>query len=589
MPAEFDPYYTWLGIPPEEQPPHYYRLLGIRPLEDDRDVITHAMDQRMAYLRTLQSGKHSGDSQRLLNEISAAAVVLLDPPQKARYDTPLREKLAAAAGPPPVPPPIADDVAPPPVARASQRFTFPPPQLAAIGGGLVLLLILLAVVTVRMWPETAEVADKPPVRDTSQDPARVAITTASPEADQVSEGSAEEPSGAPATQLVGPSAPSIPAETENDLPPVQIRPQPRGRPVPMVPDAPLSQPTPMPMPPPMPTPALPAETLVEPIAPTKQLPTAEQVEAARGKVLAIFGSEAKEADKPEEKLALAERISQVARETSNDPAVKYALLDAARRLYAAAGEVDPALTAADAMAETLDEDVWELRLGSVLAVADAPMPAAKRDRLASVVVTLVDQAVVEEEFGLAEDLARLAIKAGSRSADAAVRRSVVQKRSELTRLKEFWQTVEQAREKLVLDEEDPAANLIVGKFLCFVIADFEQGIPHLVRSGREPYASTAIADLAAAAGTPEGGMTAGDAWYALAESIRTSDKELVPGALLRARQWYERVFPQLSGLDKARIEKRIQETNAAAAAAPPPQPRPGTSKGKRGKRGRRGM
>ena len=86
MSDQFDPYYTWLGIPPEEQPPHYYRLLGIRPLEADRDVITHAMDQRMAYLRTLQSGKHSGDSQRLLNEISAAAVVLLDPPQKARYD-----------------------------------------------------------------------------------------------------------------------------------------------------------------------------------------------------------------------------------------------------------------------------------------------------------------------------------------------------------------------------------------------------------------------------------------------------------------------------------------------------------------------
>ncbi len=25
----FDPYYTSLGIPPEEQPPNYYRLLGL--------------------------------------------------------------------------------------------------------------------------------------------------------------------------------------------------------------------------------------------------------------------------------------------------------------------------------------------------------------------------------------------------------------------------------------------------------------------------------------------------------------------------------------------------------------------------------
>ena len=28
MSDHFDPYYTWLGIPPEEQPPDHYRLIG---------------------------------------------------------------------------------------------------------------------------------------------------------------------------------------------------------------------------------------------------------------------------------------------------------------------------------------------------------------------------------------------------------------------------------------------------------------------------------------------------------------------------------------------------------------------------------
>ena len=32
MAANFDPYYKWLGIPPEEQPPNHYRLLGIQDL-----------------------------------------------------------------------------------------------------------------------------------------------------------------------------------------------------------------------------------------------------------------------------------------------------------------------------------------------------------------------------------------------------------------------------------------------------------------------------------------------------------------------------------------------------------------------------
>ena len=90
MSDSFDAYYKWLGIPPEEQPPHHYRLLGIRELEDDLDVISHAADQRMAHLRSLQSGQHAQHSQRLLNEIASAMVCLLDADKKSAYDRQLQ-------------------------------------------------------------------------------------------------------------------------------------------------------------------------------------------------------------------------------------------------------------------------------------------------------------------------------------------------------------------------------------------------------------------------------------------------------------------------------------------------------------------
>jgi hypothetical protein len=86
-------------------------------------------------------------------------------------------------------------------------------------------------------------------------------------------------------------------------------------------------------------------------------------------------------------------------------------------------------------------------------------------------------------------------------------------------------------------------------------------------------------------------LKAGDAWYALAESVKTSDKELVPGGVLRARQWYELALPQLSGFDKARVEKRMQETAGVPSAPRPPQ-EAGKSlakgKGKKGKRKTKG-
>ena len=92
---EFDPYYTWLGIRPEEQPADHYRLIGLRQFEGNADVISNALDQKMQFLRTMQVGKRSALSQKLLNEISAAGGCLLDPQKKQAYDKELKAKEAA--------------------------------------------------------------------------------------------------------------------------------------------------------------------------------------------------------------------------------------------------------------------------------------------------------------------------------------------------------------------------------------------------------------------------------------------------------------------------------------------------------------
>ena len=86
MADQFDPYYTWLGIPPSEQPADFYRLLGIKQFEDNREVISNAADQRMAHVRAFQTGPSARDSQRVLNDLSKAAGCLLNPRRKAMYD-----------------------------------------------------------------------------------------------------------------------------------------------------------------------------------------------------------------------------------------------------------------------------------------------------------------------------------------------------------------------------------------------------------------------------------------------------------------------------------------------------------------------
>jgi hypothetical protein len=99
MNGVFDPYHIWLGIPPAEQPPNYYRLLGLAQFEANPGVVDHAAQRVLMHLRTMSGGPHAAYSQRLIGEVTAARMCLLDANQKASYDRELRGRLGATSMP----------------------------------------------------------------------------------------------------------------------------------------------------------------------------------------------------------------------------------------------------------------------------------------------------------------------------------------------------------------------------------------------------------------------------------------------------------------------------------------------------------
>ncbi len=108
MGGAFDPYYKWLGIPPKAQPADHYRLLGVDRFESDADVIDAAASKQMVYVRNCASGPRVDVSQKILNELAAARLCLLNPAKKAAYDERLRSELAVRE-PPEAEEPIAED------------------------------------------------------------------------------------------------------------------------------------------------------------------------------------------------------------------------------------------------------------------------------------------------------------------------------------------------------------------------------------------------------------------------------------------------------------------------------------------------
>ena len=147
--SAFDPYHVWLGIPPSEQPPNHYRLLVLALFEASPEVIENAAERQMAHVRRAAHGKHADESQRILNEISAAQRALLDATRKSKYDAELREKqlpparafaqtieykpaaLPAAPPPPRTAPPIAQPAAPPTKWKQSPKTPSPVAETAS--------------------------------------------------------------------------------------------------------------------------------------------------------------------------------------------------------------------------------------------------------------------------------------------------------------------------------------------------------------------------------------------------------------------------------------------------------------------------
>src|SRR5438552_2220911 len=112
MAEPFDPYYKWLGIAPQDQPPTHYRLLGIELYEDDPEVIDAAANRVAAYIESCAQGPQAGHGQKILQEVSAARACLLDERKKARYDAQLGQQSS------------------PPTPARQQRRDQPPPAAA---------------------------------------------------------------------------------------------------------------------------------------------------------------------------------------------------------------------------------------------------------------------------------------------------------------------------------------------------------------------------------------------------------------------------------------------------------------------------
>jgi len=238
MTDDFDPYLHWLGIRDPQRPPNFYRLLGVELFEQDPIILTNAADRQMAHVRNFQTGSRAAESQRILNELAAAKLCLLNQSRKAEYDAWLRSEIAAAPSTPtpaaaPLPEYRGAAVAEPtPASREPKPLVAepnPPAVKAAIVvlSALVLLLIGLIVWVSSRKAPPVEVPAGPVAVDDSKEISPTVPSEKPPEPAKPEEPPepAEKPEAKP-PDGPAPTPPAEPADPQAKPQPAEAQPKP---------------------------------------------------------------------------------------------------------------------------------------------------------------------------------------------------------------------------------------------------------------------------------------------------------------------------------------------------------------------------
>ena len=256
----------------------------------------------------------------------------------------------------------------------------------------------------------------------------------------------------------------------------------------------------------------------------------------------------------EEKIKLAAELFAIGKNSENSDE-KYVLLDKAAELAAEGSDPARALAIVDQLGATFEIDLLQAKVRVLENCATAATTPAAIGDLVKNADAVIDAALDEEQFDVAVDVAAEVYRACSKSCGKEFRKQALQRRKDVEDLAQRWKQIKQARAKLETSPDDPQANLMLGKYLCFEMGDWQQGLPHLAKGDDAELKQLAARDTSLPPADPNEQAKLGDAWWDLAQSRKGEEKAALAA---RAGYWYEQAVPKMpAGLAKSRIEKRM--------------------------------
>jgi hypothetical protein len=293
----------------------------------------------------------------------------------------------------------------------------------------------------------------------------------------------------------------------------------------------------------------------KPPAPAANHPTpdAAALKKAAALVEELYASDLKSAKTPEQQKAVAQKFLEAAREESG--AGLYVLLTKARDLAIAAGDVEDCDTALAHLESSFEGEPLKARAAAYAGLARNLHAPADRTRLCDDLAAAVQTALAVSQFDLARPDANLGLLLAHNPEDPVLVRHAAADVQRVRDAEAAYGEVKKALLILADKPRDPEANLKAGKYRCFLLGDWKRGLPMLAAGSDATLQALAEQDAAGPAGV-EDQVKLGDGWWDVAQKLAGTAKT---GAEVHAATWYNDALPQLSGLAKTKVEKRLTE------------------------------
>jgi len=299
------------------------------------------------------------------------------------------------------------------------------------------------------------------------------------------------------------------------------------------------------------------------------IPDATILEAGRKAARELYGDRFRQATNVQDKLALVMEMIATAAKLEDGSPDQYATLTIARDIAAGAGEVPAAIKATEQLAERFDVPVAKLKADLLMTAASRASASSQHKAVADVALHIAVELATAGDFGPAIELCEAGRSAADKAKLEMRGKELAAKAVEFRERQQAIHIYQEALTVLADTPTDPAANLAAGRYLCFVHADWERGIPMLDRGSDAELKAAASLDLRGATLGDEQ-VAVGDAWWHLAESKHGREQDMLR---TRAGFWYQQAQPNLpAGLAKVKVEHRLGMLSKAKVEVETPLP-----------------